>query len=171
MNEKEIFMKRTFACSMFAAAIVALFSTATAFAAGEPSDKPAESQPAAQAPQKAELEKKFSESLSGATFDAIWDQKVRPELVRREADRQRAVMMFALALIGGALLAWAEYLFAPGLIRNRIGGVDFRPGLRGPWLRTTPRWPRSGSPMPCSRREDGRSPVAPHRGTGPDRTR
>jgi hypothetical protein len=64
--------------------------------------------------------------LSGATFDAIWEAKVRPELMGLEAARQRAVMIFVIALIGGALMAWAEYLFAPALVHGRSGGIDMR---------------------------------------------
>jgi hypothetical protein len=48
--------------------------------------------------------------LEGASFDAIYDQRIKPELVKCEADRQTAVRTFLLALVGGGLAVFIEYM-------------------------------------------------------------
>jgi len=52
--------------------------------------------------------------LEGATFDAIFEQKIKPELIKREADRKSAVQTFLVAALAGlALIALETYLIAP----------------------------------------------------------
>ena len=78
-------MKRTFTRSLLAAALAAALSSATAFAAGESREKPAEPQPTAQAGQKPALEKKFSESLTGTTFDGYFTETPGDEAKPQES--------------------------------------------------------------------------------------
>jgi hypothetical protein len=57
--------------------------------------------------------------LEGAGFEAIYDAKIMPELVKCEAERQTALRTFYVTLIAGALLIFLEYLlihsFIPGM--------------------------------------------------------
>jgi uncharacterized MnhB-related membrane protein len=48
--------------------------------------------------------------LEGAGFDALYDQRIRPELVKREAERRAALQTFVMALVAGALVVTLEYL-------------------------------------------------------------
>ena len=48
--------------------------------------------------------------LEGAGFDALYDQRIQPELVKREAERRGALQTFVMALVAGALLVTLEYL-------------------------------------------------------------
>jgi hypothetical protein len=59
--------------------------------------------------------------LAGATFDAIWENQIRPELAGLESDRRQAVMAFVLALLAGALLVFIEIALIPGLLKSRGG--------------------------------------------------
>jgi hypothetical protein len=47
--------------------------------------------------------------LEGAAFEAIFEQKIKPELVKCEAERRGAVKTFLLALCAGAMLAFLEF--------------------------------------------------------------
>ncbi|MFI4936423.1 MAG: DUF3137 domain-containing protein [Caulobacterales bacterium] len=51
--------------------------------------------------------------LEGADFDAIYQQKIEPELIKCEADRKGALRTFLVALVGGAILVFLEYLMTP----------------------------------------------------------
>ena len=59
--------------------------------------------------------------LEGAAFDAIYDAKIKPELVKCEAERRGAVKTFAAVVLGGLVLCFLETrasMFFPG-----IGGL------------------------------------------------
>ncbi|HUO11415.1 MAG TPA: DUF3137 domain-containing protein, partial [Caulobacteraceae bacterium] len=51
--------------------------------------------------------------LEGAAFDAIYEAKIKPELVKREAERRSAMTAFLLAIVAGALLVLLEFLLTP----------------------------------------------------------
>ncbi len=53
--------------------------------------------------------------LEGAAFDAIYDAKIKPELIKCEADRQGAMKTFLLAIAAGAILIFLEFLLTPAL--------------------------------------------------------
>jgi hypothetical protein len=79
-------MKCTPACLelALAAAVIAL-SSATTGSADEPRDKPSAPAPANKVPDRGELEKKFSESMSGATFDGYFTETPGDEAKPRES--------------------------------------------------------------------------------------
>ena len=53
--------------------------------------------------------------LEGASFDALYQARIEPELVKREAERRGAMKTFVLALFAGAILVFLEYmLFSSG---------------------------------------------------------
>ena len=51
--------------------------------------------------------------LEGAPFDALYQAKIEPELIKREAERKGAVRIFFVALAGGAVAVFLENLLAP----------------------------------------------------------
>ena len=51
--------------------------------------------------------------LEGAAFDAVFEQKIKPGLVRCEAERRGAVKTFVLALCAAAMLAFLELALWP----------------------------------------------------------
>ncbi len=59
--------------------------------------------------------------LSGAAFDTIYEKTVEPELAALESGRRNGVMFFFLALIGGAVLIYVEYLLLPVLTHAPAG--------------------------------------------------
>ena len=53
--------------------------------------------------------------LEGASFDQLYEAKIEPELVKREAERKGAMKTFFVALAAGLVLVFIEYrLFASG---------------------------------------------------------
>ena len=51
--------------------------------------------------------------LEGAGFDAVYEGKIKPELVKCEAERRGAMRTFLLALAAGATLVLIEFLATP----------------------------------------------------------
>ena len=79
-------MKRTFAHLIIATiAAAAWLAAARGWAADEPGDKPAATKSSDKASARAELEKKFSESLSGATLDGYFTETPGDESKPRES--------------------------------------------------------------------------------------
>ncbi len=79
-------MKRTFFHLMIATiAAAACLAAARGWAADEPGDKPATAASPDKASARAELEKKFSESLSGATLDGYFTETPGDESKPRES--------------------------------------------------------------------------------------
>ena len=64
--------------------------------------------------------------LEGAGFDAVYEQKIKPELVKREAERQGAVKTFLLALAAGGVLIFLENMLWASLTGQAGQGADFR---------------------------------------------
>jgi len=56
--------------------------------------------------------------LSGATFDAIFEGKIKPELIKCEAGRKSAMRTFFLAVAAGLLLIFLEFAVLPSLIHR-----------------------------------------------------
>ncbi len=54
--------------------------------------------------------------LAGASFDAIYEQTVKPELIACEATRRTALTIFAGALAAALVAAFAEVLLLPDLM-------------------------------------------------------
>jgi hypothetical protein len=52
--------------------------------------------------------------LEGAPFDTLYSAKIEPELIKREAERQKAMRTFVLALVAGALLVVVEIMLGAG---------------------------------------------------------
>jgi len=67
--------------------------------------------------------------LEGATFEAIYEQKIKPELEKCEAERRGAVRLFFLALAAGALLVFLENMMAPSVTGHPGATVDLRVAL------------------------------------------
>jgi hypothetical protein len=64
--------------------------------------------------------------LEGASFDAVFDAKIKPELVKCEAERKGAIKTFFVALAGGVVLVMLEnYLTAP-LTHYQFKYADWR---------------------------------------------
>jgi hypothetical protein len=63
--------------------------------------------------------------LEGAAFDAIFEQKVKPELIKREAERRGAIQTFFMALVGGGVLVFLENMLTPSLTGGAYHTVDF----------------------------------------------
>jgi hypothetical protein len=64
--------------------------------------------------------------LEGATFDAIYEAKVKPELERREAERRAAIKTFFIALAGGVVAVMLENYMTPSLTGGRAYFADAR---------------------------------------------
>jgi hypothetical protein len=64
--------------------------------------------------------------LEGATFDAIYDAKIKPELERREAERRTAIKTFGVALLGGLVAVALENYMTPSLTGGRAHFADPR---------------------------------------------
>jgi hypothetical protein len=64
--------------------------------------------------------------LEGAAFDAMFEAKIKPELMKCEAGRQRAIRMFYGALGLGALAMVAETLIARVATHGTTQFIDFR---------------------------------------------
>ena len=57
--------------------------------------------------------------LEGASFDALYEAKIAPELVKREAERKGAMKTFFIALAGGLIAVFLEFkLFSGGGAHN-----------------------------------------------------
>jgi len=56
--------------------------------------------------------------LEGAEFDAIYDAKIQPELVKCETERRSALQTFIVALIGGGVLVFLEFLLMPSFFHG-----------------------------------------------------
>ncbi|HXQ17903.1 MAG TPA: DUF3137 domain-containing protein [Caulobacteraceae bacterium] len=67
--------------------------------------------------------------LEGAAFDELYQARIEPELVKREAERKGAVKAFALAIAAGAVLVFLENLMTPSLTGGAAHTVDFRIAL------------------------------------------
>jgi hypothetical protein len=67
--------------------------------------------------------------LEGQAFDAIYEQKIKPELVKRERDRKGALQTFVVVLLGGAVLVFLENLLAPSITGHLGDRVDLRIAL------------------------------------------
>ena len=52
--------------------------------------------------------------LEGAAFDEIFETKIKPELVKCEAQRQQAMLIFVIALVVGGVLDALEFMLIPG---------------------------------------------------------
>lgn len=52
--------------------------------------------------------------LEGAAFDDIFETKIKPELVKCEAQRQQAMLIFLLAIVAGAMVDALEVMLIPG---------------------------------------------------------
>jgi hypothetical protein len=57
--------------------------------------------------------------LEGASFDALYQAKIEPELLKREAERKGALRTFFIALIGGLVLVLLENVLAPAFSGGR----------------------------------------------------
>jgi len=64
--------------------------------------------------------------LEGQTFDAIYEQRIKPELIKRERDRKGAIQTFFAVLLGGAALVFVENLLAPAITGHSGATVDIR---------------------------------------------
>jgi hypothetical protein len=64
--------------------------------------------------------------LEGASFDAIYEAKILPELVKCEAERKGALRTFLIALAGAAVLVFLENRLTPALTGGSAQSVDFR---------------------------------------------
>jgi hypothetical protein len=51
--------------------------------------------------------------LEGAAFDAIYEAKIKPELIKCEAARKQAIKLFAMAMAAGALVLFLEFALTP----------------------------------------------------------
>jgi hypothetical protein len=51
--------------------------------------------------------------LEGATFDAIYDAKIKPELIKCEAERKSAMQTFIVTLLAGVVVIFLEYVMTP----------------------------------------------------------
>ena len=67
--------------------------------------------------------------LEGAPFDALYQAKIEPELVKREAERKGAMKTFVLAIAAGVVLVVLENLLTPSLTGAPGAMVDFRLAL------------------------------------------
>jgi hypothetical protein len=61
--------------------------------------------------------------LEGASFDQLYTAKIEPELVKREAERQRAQRTFLLSLAGAVVLVYLENLLSPVATGGRYTSV------------------------------------------------
>jgi hypothetical protein len=55
----------------------------------------------------------LGDPLEGAGFDDVYEAKIKPELVKCEADRRNAMTAFLLAIAAGAMLVLIEFLVTP----------------------------------------------------------
>lgn len=62
--------------------------------------------------------------LEGASFDALYEAKIEPELVKREAERRGAMKTFVLALAAGLVLVFLEYM----MFSSSANGGSHNPG-------------------------------------------
>jgi hypothetical protein len=53
------------------------------------------------------------DAWEGATFDALYEKQIKPELARCEVERQRDVTVFVAVLAAGAVALGAEIVFLP----------------------------------------------------------
>jgi hypothetical protein len=67
--------------------------------------------------------------LEGASFDALYQAKIEPELVKREAERRGAMKTFVLAIAAGVVAVVLENLLTPSLVGEPGAVVDFRIAL------------------------------------------
>jgi hypothetical protein len=51
--------------------------------------------------------------LEGAAFEAIYDAKIKPELVKCEAERRAALQTFVVTVAAGAIVIFLEYMLTP----------------------------------------------------------
>jgi hypothetical protein len=56
----------------------------------------------------------IGDPLEGAAFDDVYEAKIKPELVKCEAQRQKALLIFVIAIAGGAVVDALEFMLAPG---------------------------------------------------------
>src|ERR1700691_1957563 len=64
--------------------------------------------------------------LEGASFDALYQTSIEPELVKREAERQAAMRIFLLAMAGAAAAVVAECLVTASLTHGAASVADWR---------------------------------------------
>ncbi|HTX48245.1 MAG TPA: DUF3137 domain-containing protein [Caulobacteraceae bacterium] len=55
----------------------------------------------------------LGDPLEGAGFDEVYEAKIKPELIKCEADRRNAMTAFLLAIAAGAMLVLIEFLATP----------------------------------------------------------
>jgi hypothetical protein len=55
------------------------------------------------------------ETLGGSGFDTLYARQIEPELTLREADRRKAMNLFALAVTAGVVAAAIEAIFLPSM--------------------------------------------------------
>lgn len=53
--------------------------------------------------------------LEGAGFDQVYEARIKPELIKCEAERRNAMTAFLLAIAAGAMLVLIEFLVTPDL--------------------------------------------------------
>jgi hypothetical protein len=64
--------------------------------------------------------------LEGASFDALYEAKIKPELIKREAERQAAMRTFIIAVAAGCVAVFLENLFAPDLTGGAVHVVGWQ---------------------------------------------
>ncbi len=90
------------------------------------------SEPAAAAPTAGAFGHRLApagDPLAGASFDKLYQARIEPELVKREAERRGAMRTFILALAAGAVTVFLENLMTPSLTGDAGASVDFRIAL------------------------------------------